>query len=126
MIKSFHGSGAPPRHAAHLAARHDRRSRARRRAVPAAQLNTILPFTRNAISSMDFTPVIFSPYNRDTTRAHEVATSIVFESGWQHLADNPKLRRPRGDAHPQPDPDDLGRDQAARRPPRPGGVLRPP
>ncbi|MEV0570543.1 glycoside hydrolase family 97 catalytic domain-containing protein [Dactylosporangium sp. NPDC050588] len=55
-----------------------------------AEKNTILPFTRNAISSMDYTPVIFSPYNRDTTRAHELATSIVFESGWQHLGDNPE------------------------------------
>ncbi|MFC5004794.1 glycoside hydrolase family 97 catalytic domain-containing protein [Dactylosporangium cerinum] len=55
-----------------------------------ADKNTILPFTRNAISSMDYTPVIFSPYNRDTTRAHELATSIVFESGWQHLGDNPE------------------------------------
>ncbi|GIH08291.1 hypothetical protein Rhe02_63580 [Rhizocola hellebori] len=54
-----------------------------------AALNTILPFTRNAISSMDFTPVTFSISNRDTTDAHELATAIVFESGWQHDADNP-------------------------------------
>lgn len=33
---------------------------------------------------------MFSPYNRDTTPAHELATSIVFESGWQHLGDNPE------------------------------------
>ncbi|MEU8076642.1 glycoside hydrolase family 97 catalytic domain-containing protein [Catellatospora citrea] len=53
-----------------------------------AALNTILPFTRNAIASMDFTPVTFS-VNRDTTDAHELATAVVFESGWQHDADNP-------------------------------------
>jgi hypothetical protein len=54
-----------------------------------AAFNTILPFTRNAISSMDFTPVVFSMTNRDTTDAHELATAVVFESGWQHDADNP-------------------------------------
>ncbi|MEV4415751.1 glycoside hydrolase family 97 catalytic domain-containing protein [Catellatospora sp. NPDC049609] len=53
-----------------------------------AALNTILPFTRNVIASMDFTPVTFS-VNRDTTDAHELATAVVFESGWQHDADNP-------------------------------------
>ncbi|WP_166378906.1 glycoside hydrolase family 97 protein [Catellatospora methionotrophica] len=55
-----------------------------------ASKNTMVPFHRNVISSMDYTPVIFSPYNRDTTFAHELATAIVFESGWQHLADNPE------------------------------------
>lgn len=55
-----------------------------------AGLNTILPFTRNAIASMDFTPTVFSLANRDTTDGHELGTAIVFESGWQHLADNPE------------------------------------
>ncbi|GAA2357261.1 glycoside hydrolase family 97 catalytic domain-containing protein [Dactylosporangium salmoneum] len=55
-----------------------------------ADFNTILPFTRNAIASMDFTPVVFSLANRDTTDGHELGTSVVFESGWQHLADNPE------------------------------------
>ncbi|MFI7278426.1 glycoside hydrolase family 97 catalytic domain-containing protein [Streptomyces sp. NPDC049879] len=55
-----------------------------------AALNTMLPFTRNVVSSMDYTPVTFSVTNRDTTDAHEVATALVFESGWQHLADNPE------------------------------------
>ncbi|WP_426502668.1 glycoside hydrolase family 97 catalytic domain-containing protein [Dactylosporangium sp. McL0621] len=55
-----------------------------------ADFNTILPFTRNAIASMDFTPVVFSLANRDTTDGHELGTAIVFESGWQHLADNPE------------------------------------
>ncbi|MEU8661145.1 glycoside hydrolase family 97 catalytic domain-containing protein [Actinoplanes philippinensis] len=54
-----------------------------------ASKNTILAFTRNVISSMDFTPVVFSSSSRDTTAAHELATAIVFESGWQHLGDNP-------------------------------------
>jgi alpha-glucosidase len=55
-----------------------------------AVLNTILPFTRNTVSSMDFTPVTFSVGNRDTTNGHELATGLVFESGWQHYADNPE------------------------------------
>jgi hypothetical protein len=63
-----------------------------------ASKNTILPFTRNVISSMDYTPVVFSPYNRDTTAAHELATAIVFESGWQHLGDNPESYQARPEA----------------------------
>ncbi|MFG1608090.1 glycoside hydrolase family 97 catalytic domain-containing protein [Actinoplanes sp. NPDC049265] len=63
-----------------------------------ASKNTILPFTRNVISSMDYTPVVFSPYNRDTTPAHELATAIVFESGWQHLGDNPESYQSRPEA----------------------------
>ncbi|GLY99524.1 glycoside hydrolase family 97 protein [Actinoplanes sp. NBRC 103695] len=63
-----------------------------------AAKNTMVPFTRNVIASMDYTPVIFSPYNRDTTPAHELATSIVFESGWQHLGDNPESYQSRPEA----------------------------
>lgn len=53
------------------------------------QRNTILPFTRNMMASMDFTPVTFSDsaYPHVTTSAHELALSVVFESGWQHFAD---------------------------------------
>jgi hypothetical protein len=52
--------------------------------------NTILPFTRNVIGSMDYTPVTFSnqKYPHKTTFGHELALSIVFESGILHLADN--------------------------------------
>ena len=51
--------------------------------------NTILPFTRNAIGPMDYTPVTFSDhkYRHKTTWAHELALSVVFESGLQHFAD---------------------------------------
>jgi hypothetical protein len=41
------------------------------------------------MASMDFTPVTFSIANRDTSEAHELATGLVFESGWQHFADSP-------------------------------------
>lgn len=49
--------------------------------------DTILPFTRNVVGSMDFTPTVFSN-NSQTTKAHEVGEAIVFESGVQHLADD--------------------------------------
>ncbi|MFF7601616.1 glycoside hydrolase family 97 catalytic domain-containing protein [Streptomyces mirabilis] len=62
-----------------------------------AAFNTILPYARNAVSSMDFTPVVFSMTGRDTTDAHELATSVVFESGWQHFADSPESY----EAHPE-------------------------
>jgi hypothetical protein len=52
--------------------------------------NTVLPFTRNAIGSMDFTPVLFSKQNRTrlTTSTHEAALGVVFESGILHFADS--------------------------------------
>ncbi len=51
--------------------------------------NTILPFTRNAVGPMDYTPVGFSDnrYPHKTTWAHELALSVVFETGWLHFAD---------------------------------------
>jgi hypothetical protein len=71
----------------------------------AAMWNTILPFTRNVVGPMDYTPVTFSDRgaanseepataNKDTTytrrlttNAHELALSVVFECGIQHFAD---------------------------------------
>ncbi len=52
--------------------------------------NATLPFTRNLIGPMDYTPVTFSVRNRTTTAAHELALAVVFQSGWQHLADSPE------------------------------------
>lgn len=51
--------------------------------------NTILPFTRNVIGSMDYTPVTFTDQKipHQTTYAHELALSVLFESGIQHFAD---------------------------------------
>jgi alpha-glucosidase len=59
----------------------------------AAELNTVLPFTRNAIGPMDVTPVACSPkkYVRTTTAAHELAASIIFTSGIIHYADKPEF-----------------------------------
>ena len=51
--------------------------------------NTILPFTRNAVGPMDYTPVGFSDnrYPHLTTWAHELALCVLFESGWLCFAD---------------------------------------
>jgi alpha-glucosidase len=50
-----------------------------------------LVFTRNAIGSMDYTPVTFSARNRDSTDAHRLALAVVYESGLQHFADSPEV-----------------------------------
>ena len=56
------------------------------------QHNTILPFTRNVVGPMDYTPVTFtnSQYPHVTSYGHELALGILFESGLQHLADRPE------------------------------------
>ncbi|MEZ0291849.1 MAG: glycoside hydrolase family 97 catalytic domain-containing protein, partial [Solirubrobacteraceae bacterium] len=56
---------------------------------PTPAQNTVLPFTRNAIGAMDFTPVTFSAPGRATSAGHELALSVVFASGLQHFADSP-------------------------------------
>jgi hypothetical protein len=57
----------------------------------AARHNTTLPFTRNVIGPMDYTPVTFSnsQHPHITSYGHELALSVVFESGLQHFADRP-------------------------------------
>lgn len=59
----------------------------------AAELNTVLPFTRNAIGPMDSTPVACTPkkFTRTTTAAHELATAIILNSGIIHYADKPEF-----------------------------------
>jgi len=59
----------------------------------AAELNTVLPFTRNVAGPMDYTPVAILPkkYQRTTTAAHELATAIIFTSGIIHYADQAKM-----------------------------------
>jgi hypothetical protein len=59
-------------------------------ALKAPELNTIYTFTRNVVGPMDYTPVTFSDYEcctHTTTNAHELALSVVFESGILHFAD---------------------------------------
>lgn len=57
----------------------------------AAWHNCTLPFTRNVIGPMDYTPCAFtdSQHPHITSDAHELALTIVFESALQHLADRP-------------------------------------
>ncbi len=59
-------------------------------AAAAARQNTILPFTRNVVGPMDYTPVVLGDtVGRLTTNSHELALSVVFESPLQHFADTP-------------------------------------
>jgi alpha-glucosidase len=68
------------------------------RGYPGPAHDCTLPFTRNVIGPMDATPVLFTtgkvtngvPSERTTTDAHELALSVVFESGIQHFADSPE------------------------------------
>lgn len=52
--------------------------------------NVVLAFTRNVVGPMDYTPVTFSDgaYPHITSNGHELALSVVFESGLQHFADS--------------------------------------
>lgn len=65
----------------------------------AAAHNCTLPFTRNVVGSMDYTPCTFSDsqHLHITTSAHELALTVVFESALQNLADRPSsyLAQPR-------------------------------
>ena len=58
----------------------------------AAAHNATLPFTRNVVGSMDYTPCAFSDSQHPhiTTHAHELALTVLYESGVQHLADRPE------------------------------------
>ncbi len=73
----------------------------------AASHNATLPFTRNVIGPMDYTPCAFSDSQHPhiTTHAHELALTVLFESGLQHLADRPESFL----AQPQEVKDFLGR-----------------
>ena len=52
--------------------------------------NTILPFIRNVVGPMDYTPTGFSnsKYPHLTSDAHELALPVLFESGWVHFVDD--------------------------------------
>ncbi|MBR3713334.1 MAG: glycoside hydrolase family 97 catalytic domain-containing protein [Bacteroidales bacterium] len=58
----------------------------------AACHNATLPFTRNVIGPMDYTPCAFSDSQHPhiTTNPHELALTVLFESGLQHIADRPE------------------------------------
>jgi hypothetical protein len=50
---------------------------------------TTLPFTRNVVGSMDYTPMAFHRTVRSTTDGHELALGVLFESGVQNFAGTP-------------------------------------
>ncbi len=58
----------------------------------AARHNATLPFTRNVIGPMDYTPCAFSDSQHPhiTSKAHELALTVLYESALQHLADKPE------------------------------------
>jgi hypothetical protein len=58
--------------------------------------NATLPFTRNVIGPMDYTPCTFSDSQHPhiTTHAHELALTVLYESALQHLADLPRATLP--------------------------------
>lgn len=61
---------------------------------PSPRHNCTLPYTRNVIGPMDYTPTTFTirPENpRITTYAHELALPFIFESGWVCMADRPAM-----------------------------------
>lgn len=58
----------------------------------AAAHNATLPFTRNVIGPMDYTPCTFSDSQHPhiTSNAHELALPVLFESPLLHWADKPE------------------------------------
>ena len=58
----------------------------------AASHNATLPYTRNVIGPMDYTPCAFSDSQHPhiTSLGHELALTVLYESGLQHLADRPE------------------------------------
>lgn len=60
---------------------------------PAASHNATLPFTRNVVGPMDYTPGTFSDSQHPhiTTWGHELALTVLFESGLQHMPDRPSI-----------------------------------
>jgi hypothetical protein len=58
----------------------------------APRINTVLPFTRNVVGPMDYTPgVLGDQFARTTTNSHELALSVVFESPLLHLVEAPEV-----------------------------------
>jgi alpha-glucosidase len=58
---------------------------------PDAAHNCTLPFTRNAVGPMDYTPVIYRSYLTGTTDAHQTALTVIFTSYAMHIAEKPEI-----------------------------------
>lgn len=59
----------------------------------AAGHNATLPFTRNVVGPMDYTPGTFSDSQHPhiTSHGHELALPVIFESALQHMPDRPSV-----------------------------------
>lgn len=57
--------------------------------IPTPQHNATVPFTRNVVGPMDYTPTAYSTPRRSTSYAHETALPFVYESGWVVMCDRP-------------------------------------
>lgn len=55
---------------------------------PTAEHNCTVPFTRNVVGPMDYTPVTYSKAHGKTTMAHQLALPVIFESNLQHLSES--------------------------------------
>lgn len=54
---------------------------------PDAAHNCTLPFTRNAMGPMDYTPVCYRAYLTGTTDAHQTALTVIFTSYILHIGE---------------------------------------
>jgi alpha-glucosidase len=90
LLVNFHGSNIPKGihrvwpHVMTMEGVHG----AEKRTITAGHITT-LPFTRNVVGSMDYTPMGFHR-SRPTSDAYELALSVIFESGLQDLAGTPE------------------------------------
>ena len=104
----------PQGHPAHLAARDDAGGRRRRGEAQRTRPQHLaaLPFTRNVIGSMDFTPGRLPPPEPpQPSDAGELGLSVLYESGIQNLAGTPESydARPEARRYLEQLPDRLGR-----------------
>lgn len=60
---------------------------------PSANTNTLLPFVKNSVGPIDFTPVTFNNLHDSTSVAHQSALPIIIQSGLSRYADHPSVLR---------------------------------
>jgi hypothetical protein len=88
LLVNFHGSNIP--HGIHRTWPHVMTMEGVHGGEKSSNLTTThltsLPFTRNVPGSMDYTPMAWHRPSRPTSDAHELALSVVFESGHQNFA----------------------------------------
>ena len=58
---------------------------------PDAAHNCTLPFTRNAMGPMDYTPVCYKTYLTGTTDAHQTALAVIFTSYILHIGEGAEV-----------------------------------